>query len=92
MARNIHPMDQEVELFYQKESMQIGGETKMDFSPNVSFASSRKMTHDLEIQHKDNEDEHAARKSLNELVNNDITKTKLATASRKEYKLLVEKG
>eukprot|EP00957_Ditylum_brightwellii_P102556 7816468-Ditylum_brightwellii.AAC.1 len=34
--------------------------------PNVSFASSRKMAHDLEMLHKDNEDEYAARKSLNE--------------------------
>eukprot|EP00957_Ditylum_brightwellii_P089528 6817616-Ditylum_brightwellii.AAC.1 len=50
------------------------------------------MIHDLEVQHKGNEDEYAVRKSLNEWFNNDITRTKLAKASRKEYKLLVRKG
>eukprot|EP00957_Ditylum_brightwellii_P058314 4420853-Ditylum_brightwellii.AAC.1 len=43
-------------------------------------------------QEKDSEDEYAARKSLNELFNNDVTRTKLAKASRKEYKLLDGKG
>eukprot|EP00957_Ditylum_brightwellii_P117086 8931041-Ditylum_brightwellii.AAC.1 len=33
---------------------------------NMSFASSRKMTYNLEMQHEDNEDGYAARKSLNE--------------------------
>eukprot|EP00957_Ditylum_brightwellii_P106117 8095033-Ditylum_brightwellii.AAC.1 len=34
--------------------------------PNVSFANPRKMMHNLEMHHKDNEDGYAARKSLNE--------------------------
>eukprot|EP00957_Ditylum_brightwellii_P051221 3883195-Ditylum_brightwellii.AAC.1 len=50
------------------------------------------MMHDLDMQHKDNEDEYAARKSVNEWFKNDITRTILAKASRKEYKLLAGKG
>eukprot|EP00957_Ditylum_brightwellii_P163833 12472192-Ditylum_brightwellii.AAC.1 len=30
MARGVHSMDQDVELFYQKESMKVGGETKAE--------------------------------------------------------------
>ena len=30
MPHSVHLMDQDVELFYQKESIQIGGETKTE--------------------------------------------------------------
>eukprot|EP00957_Ditylum_brightwellii_P111319 8489579-Ditylum_brightwellii.AAC.1 len=37
-------------------------------------------------KHKDNKDGYAERKSLNQWSNNDVTRTKLAKAPRKEYK------
>ena len=58
---------------------------------NRSFASSRKTAHDLEMQHEDDGDEYAARKSLNEWFNNDVVRFKLTEVPRKEYKLLVKK-
>eukprot|EP00957_Ditylum_brightwellii_P130018 9916376-Ditylum_brightwellii.AAC.1 len=49
------------------------------------------MMYHLERQHNDNEDGYAARKSSNDWFNNDVIRTKLVEAPRKEYKLLVGK-
>eukprot|EP00957_Ditylum_brightwellii_P064858 4920268-Ditylum_brightwellii.AAC.1 len=49
------------------------------------------MAYHLERQHDDNEDEYAAKKSLNERFNNDVVRINLAEAPRKQYKLLVAK-